>query len=48
MCDGMAICDSCKTDAPLTPIVDMFGNEGNVCNTCRTAMEEEGCLNCGS
>ncbi len=44
----MAMCDSFKNDAPLTQITDMFGNDGNVCEPCRTAMEEDGCLNCGS
>lgn len=41
-------CDACGADAPVTPITDMFGNEGNVCASCRTGMEEEGCVNCGS
>lgn len=44
----MPKCDSCKKEATLSAITDMFGNEGNVCDPCRTSMEEDGCIGCGS
>lgn len=46
--NNMNKCDSCKKEAPLTAMTDMFGNEGNVCAPCFKSMEEDGCVGCGS
>lgn len=45
----MSQCDACQAQGiEVHTIVDMFGNQGNVCGACKQAMEDDACIGCGS